>query len=449
MKQSIFRRRAKQISQSARNRHSMFGIRSGKESRNLFGILLAAFLFLLIGLAYKIAILQTVSMLVLATGIWAGRDAIGRVNMVFVLGLLYIASATVSAFLVSTGEGMYRTAQFCIVAGGLTGIYLYSWHLGEEHALRALKLIAIVSVAIFAHLIIYHLSIGKYQTWKYLSDTKTVISLTVFLCFALQDEIRRRVPFPIVMAVLVWLIAASAERKAFLLFVIAAAFSTLTWRAKIFLFGGGILLILLAASTGWDNGYLANRFQAAPIDVTTVSDRYFSTFQNIGDYSDLVREFVNRNAWQLFKDNPFLGVGATGYRAWAFEVFGATDFAMNVHGEVHRVPAEGGIVGIVIAIAYLAATIWRAFHFAFLRPERTGTALERTPLLLCLYVMSYAYAEAIDTGMLVLIGVNSVVAARLPAPSLGNLMQRRLRRSGRRTTRRNTRGAGKRDPLPN
>lgn len=398
----------------------------------LFEVYLGAFLLLIIALCYKMFALGIVSLAVLSLGVWTARENLRHFNILLLISLLYIADATVTAFLVSSREGLLRSVQFAFIAGGLMGVFAHSWNLRHDQLQRAIKWVALISAAIFVHLIMYHMYIGRYNTWKYLSDTKTVISLMVFLCFALKDWTSRRIPFAVVMVVLPALVIMSAERKALLLFAVAAAFSTLKWSTKVAVLVLAPLTLLFVAISGLDGGFLQQKFEASSASFDNVSDRYFMTVESIGSRSDVIREFVNRNAWRLFLENPWLGVGATGYKEWALHTYGAYQgLAMNVHGEVNRVPAEGGILGIVIGCAYLMLVLWRTAYFAFFREGRTGSSLERAPFLLLLYVACYAYAEAIDTAMLILIGLTGVVAARLPSPSFGEMIQIRYRSSRR------------------
>jgi hypothetical protein len=394
----------------------------------IFELYLAAFLLLIVALCYKLVAGGLLALAILGTGAWVGRAHLKKINAILILALLYIADATVTAFLVSMSEGALRTFQFILVASGLVGLYSYSWTLDRAQIERALKWIGFLTVAILLHVIVHHMIIGRFTIWKYLADTKMIISMAVFMCFVLRDRVSRYLPFPLAMVILFVLVWASAERKALLLFFAAAASSNFNLKAKAAVVAGGACLLGLVAVSGIDNGFVAREVQDVATSYEDASDRFFMTVENIGDQSDMIREFVNRNAWRLFEENPWVGLGATGYWSWAHEVFGnEDDKGMNVHGEIHRVPVEGGVVGIVIACAYLIGMGWRTAHFAFLRRGRTGASLEHAPFLLFLYVLCYAYAEALDTALLILIGMCGVVAARLPSPSSRDLVGRRVR----------------------
>jgi len=397
--------------------------------RNRIGwdqIYLGTSVLLLVALCYKLAVLWTLAFLILAAGCWTGRRYLTKVNFALIIALLYVADATTTAFLVSTQAGVYRTAQFVLISASLVGIFAHSCKMQPADCLRVLKIFAVVSCLIFSHLIIYHVLSGRYITWKYLADTKIIISLTVFLCFSLKDQLTKRVPFLAILAILTLLIIMSAERKALLLLAVLLLFSNLPVYYRIAIFLVAPLILIIVAVLGIDGGYLYSKFQASSENYAELSDRYFMTVHNIGDLSNIIREFTNRQAWQLFEDNPWFGIGATGYWEWANAMYGrGNGLAMNVHGEVHRIPAEGGIVGMIIAATYIAVIGWRTGHFAFLRASRSGSSLERTPLYMLLYVMCYAYAEAIDSAMLVLIGLAGVVSARLPPATIDTFVRRR------------------------
>lgn len=427
---ATFGRRARDAVTGERRRSS-FAPHGWRKRLGWYHVYLAAMISLIVALCYKMTGIGTLAMLVLATGVWVGRQNLTKVNLGLIVALLYVADATTTAFLVSFQAGVYRSAQFFVIGACLVGVFAYSYRLRSEDATRMLKIVGVACCVIFAHLIIYHFIQGRYITWKYLYDTKVIISLTVFIAFALKDQLTRYVPFPVIIMVLSTLVIMSAERKALLLLVMLLLFANIGISRKVSIFGGGAVVLMLVAVLGLDGGYLYSKLQASSANYREVSDRYFTTVHNIGDYSDIIRDFTNRKAWQLFEENPWFGIGATGYWEWANATYGRTSgLAMNVHGEVHRIPAEGGIVGMIIVATYLIVVGWRTGHFAFLRRQRDNSSLERAPFYMFLYVICYAYAEALDSAILLLIGLAGAVSARLPAPTLDVFVQR-TRHTGR------------------
>ncbi|MEZ5656438.1 MAG: O-antigen ligase family protein [Sphingobium sp.] len=415
--------------------------RGGRPSENgLYEILfVGALAVFLISVCFKLFSLGVATFLIFSLGLILFRENIYLVNATLILTILYIADSTVTSFMVSNSEGVKRTIQFVIIASGLIGIFLYSFRMAPQAVTRLLLVIGTVSVAIFAISIFYHLSNGRYLIWKDLYDTKFVYSLLAFILFSLKDYFERKnVPFIAMMLVLFLLIGASGERKALLLFVVIAAVSTLTLRKKIIAAASLAAIACAIYVTGIDGGFIDKKMDATFAKHDELPSRYFFTVSNIGQQSDVIRSFVNENANRLFSENPIFGMGATGYQDWSRHRFGAgTDLAMGVHGEIHRVPVEGGLVGIFIALGYLAFAAFRTIGFAFFAGDGPRTSLQSAPFYLLLYVISFASFEATNTVMLVLIGLLGVVAARLPTPGMRdylrssrakNMVRSRLRR---------------------
>jgi hypothetical protein len=152
------------------------------------------------------------------------------------------------------------------------------------------------------------------------------------------------------------------------------------------------------------------------MDETSHADtpsRYFLTRQGIGDQSDEIRTFVNRNARRLFMQNPVFGLGATGYSHWARKTYGYTGLSMNVHGEINRVPVEGGILGIVVGLLYFYFLMMKTVRYNFNGWSFRTTSRQRTTLYLAMFMLTYLYSEALDTTMLMLILLVGFVSAGL------------------------------------
>ncbi|WP_242153111.1 O-antigen ligase family protein [Sphingomonas sp. BAUL-RG-20F-R05-02] len=382
------------------------------------GAILAALGLLVVSLCYKLFSLGVVVMLALGVGLWAFRASWRRIDPVFVLATLYVADATVTAFMVSRSAGVARTVQFAITAFALLGLYAYAQAARRVDAAFLLKGVGIVSAAIALHLIVWHLLHHHYVTWKYLSDTKLILSLALIPLFGLEDWIKdkARILFPAALLLAFIVILLSGERKALMLFCILFALCRMPLAVKLGMAG------VIALTTGLilldDSGYIHRQLLSASHDYSAASTRYFFTVQSIGDQSDMIREFVNRNARRLFADHPLFGLGATGYWTWAIGTYGPTGLAMNVHGEYHRVPVEGGVFGIAIAIGFLGLALWRAIRHALRQGGLAAPSLDRVPLYCVALLLSYCYAEAVDTAMLLLIGAVGAIVGALPvAPS--------------------------------
>jgi len=369
---------------------------------------------LVLSLCYKIAALGVIVMLALGVAIWTCRASFRRFDSVFVLALAYIADATVTSFMVSYPAGVARTVQFCIIVIALIGLYAYAQSAKRADAEVLLKGMGVLCALVTAHLVGWHVLHHHLVTWKYLSDTKLILSLALMPLFGLEDWITRkgRYLFPGLVLLAFAIVLLSGERKALILFCALFALCRFPLGAKLGL--AGMIGAVAASALLLDDGYIHRELASAGRDYSHTPTRYFFTVQSIYDQSDMVREFVNRNAWTLFTHHPAFGVGATGYWAWAAATYGPTGFAMNVHGEVHRIPAEGGVFGIAIVAGFFGLALWRALRHLANTGGFAAASLDRMPLYGIILLLSYCYAEAVDTAMLLLIGGVGVIVGTLP-----------------------------------
>ncbi|MFT4053530.1 MAG: O-antigen ligase family protein [Novosphingobium sp.] len=325
-----------------------------------------------------------------------------------VLGIAYTALATVSAFFVSSSAGIERSAQFglvlasaIVIAGLLHGLSPAAMH-------RFRIRFTMINIAVLFHVIIFHIMTKHPVTWKYLFDTKFVFSAIVVIVFLFEDRIRRD-------GVAIWfgalastaaLVLMSGERKAYVLLIAIFLLSRASLMSKALTLAVAVVLTL-GFVTAMPQSYVARQLSSETKDLSRLSNRFFFTVDGIGRRSDYIRTFVNRNADLLFKEHPVLGTGATGYARWANEKYGSLrasrGLSMNVHGERHRVPAENGIVGIAVVLAFLAATVAAAVRFLWQRGGFKASSLARFPLYMTALLVSYIYGEAMDTTMLLLI----------------------------------------------
>lgn len=356
-------------------------------------------------------------MILLGSAIWVYRSGFRRLDLVFLLGLAYVADATVTSFLVSSSVGIGRTIQFLIIALALGGLYAFAQTAKRADGEAILKAVGILCAIVLAHLIIWHVLHHHPVTWKYLSDTKLILSVSLIPFFGLEDRIKARgsYVFPIALLAIFAIILLSGERKALMLFCALFALSRFSLAAKFWLVAAIAAVAGIALMT--DGGYIHRQLLSVSHDYSQTPTRYFFSVQSIYDQSDIIREFVNRNAWHLFRQHSPLGLGATGYWAWAMETYGKSNgLAMNVHGEMDRVPVEGGVVGIVIAVTFLGLALWRAVRHIANNGGLNAAAPDRAPLYCVVLLLCYCYSEAVDTAMLVIIGGVGVIVGNLPLP---------------------------------
>jgi hypothetical protein len=341
---------------------------------------------------------------------------------------LYLASATITAFMVDFNEGVFRTFGFLLVV--LSGIVLAD-HFASMTAERGRRVIAefgLVVAAVYLHVIFYHVSIDRLSSWKWLFDTKTVISVALVLIFHWEDGIKRRFPglwLPMLSCFAVFTLM-SGERKAYILLAVLFLLSRASWVSKALvpmLAATAIGLYVASAPTGdYVSRQISTLFGAE--ENLQLADYY--AVEDIQYRSDLIRDFVNINAHNLFLEHPILGVGATGYKDWAEATFGSfhesRGLSMNVHGEINRVPVEGGLVGIVIGLAYLVLVCRHILRHAV--RTRLRTSANRTPVYVLGFVLIFGATEAMDTSMLMLIFLFAFYASNIGAWKRNSALRR-------------------------
>ena len=284
---------------------------------------------LLLALLYKLTALMLILMvLISALGILTKSTGTYVFRPLSLFAILYVYLAMGTAFLTSWNDGLYRNAQFLLVLFAALGASKFLFWADQARLKRLIERFAICSVVVFIHLIVYHLYSGNFVTWKYLYDTKTIISICIVLLFLNEDMITKRLAYGgwlLCMATSAMLVLMSGERKAYLLFVVLFAFSRTPAIFKGILgAAAGLALMIFAISAG-PGDYVVRQLNSAFESERQMHISEFYSIEDVADHSDLIREFVNRNARQMFLDNPVFGVGADGYKAWSRQMFGSLD----------------------------------------------------------------------------------------------------------------------------
>ncbi|PTQ13135.1 hypothetical protein CLG96_03115 [Sphingomonas oleivorans] len=377
-----------------------------------------ALLFLLC-LIYKLAAVGAVILAgIIAVGMLLPRKSF-FLTPPGIFGILYVALMTLTAFMVSASEGAYRTIQFLLVLGSTIVVANYFARISSQRVRLFTTKLLIIGIAVFVHVIYYHLSTGRYFTWKYLYDAKFCFSLCVLLFFIKEDEIKGRLGPALwagAIGLLTVLILISGERKAYLLLALLFLLSNASLLTKLLVLVIGSATLGSYVSLAPEGDYVARQILTLTQSTPELRTSEFFAITNLADYSDLIREFVNRQANELFHQHPIFGMGATGYQHWARNAYGDLPggFAMNVHGETHRLPVENGLVGIAIVLTYaltLALNIWNYLR----RVGGFGTAsTAKTPLYIFGFMLLYLTAEAADTLMFSLIMLFGFYVSSLP-----------------------------------
>lgn len=348
-------------------------------------------------------------------------------------GIAYVAMCTVTAFFVDKLEGAERTVQGMITVGATASLARYILQLTPEQRTRFARAFTVLNLIILAHVLVFHLAHGHIVTWKYLRDTKFVFAVIVALLFFWEDDIKARsmALWAALFPGCVLIVLMSGERKAYATLVACYLLSRARWATLLTIGATGIAAAALYTAA-LPNSYVTRQLESPFIDSNTdqIPTRYFFSVSALADHSDLIRTFVNRNAQQLFRQHPVWGLGSTGYTHWAQKTYGpiyiSGGLSMNVHGERNRVPVEGGLVGIGVALSFLTLCALRLGLYWRANGGPDASSRIRGPAYLYTLMFFYIYTEALDTTMLILIATVGFMAGSLHfAENRGALRGRR------------------------
>ncbi len=320
------------------------------------------------------------------------------------VGTVYLLLSTSTAFYYSFGVGLYRTIQFVVMlaAGLLAANYVT---VRPDAADRLVRLITLLTVLVAVHVVVFHIATGRLVTWKYLFDTKTIFSLGVVLLFYYEDQLRRllsTIGWYLVVSGFGVLVLLSGERKAYLVLLVIFLLSKASLAAKLAITLTISVVLLVYAQTAGPEDYVARQINSLFQTTENYDTSEFYSVEAIGSQSNLIRDFVNRMAHEQFVEHPVFGLGAGGYDDWAKRELagGPSGITLNVHGEVNRVPAEGGILGIVVGLCLLCLLTYAVLARVLVRARHRPSSADRLHLYFFVFVVAYAWYEAVDTLML-------------------------------------------------
>lgn len=370
-------------------------------------------LLYIFSLLYKIQALGILCLMVMTVcGLFLRTPKI-LANQIAFFSVLYILMSTVTAFMFDFNLGVYKSLQATFIIAGMLGWVKFWYSSSQKTKDRFVKHLIILVLLVFLHMVIYHVSIGIISPWKYLYNTKTTISLIVIIFFTMLTPLREKFGPTLTLltfVILSILVLLSGERKAYMLLALLFAVSIFPLRLKALitlLSLSAIILFVMIAPEGnnikrqLESSIGLSQQTAARFDHYRHED--LKTLPNLNDYSDLTREYVNTNTWNLFKQNPIFGLGAGGYQNWANMTFGNEYYRgvrMNVHGEINRIPAESGIVGILIG-----GYCFMLFFLTTLKLDVTKRAFSQDsrltlPTNFLIFVASNSMFEALDSVMM-------------------------------------------------
>lgn len=347
----------------------------------------------------------------------------------------YVFLATVTAFYYDPSAGTYRSIQFiCLLAAGIA-FSNYMSNYWSERSLAFLRSMSVVCILVLLHMIVYHMAIGRYVTWKYLFDTKTVLTILPVIIFGQEDAIRTKFGLGTWSAVLLALASCvflSGERKAYLLLALLFFLSRTSPLAKAAVTLAVLSGLAFYVAQASPDDYLRRQVTSVFTEDRELHISEFYLIDSIGDQSDIIRDFVGRMASAQFAEHRWLGLGAGGYAFWSENEFGSFEesggLSMNVHGEVNRIPVESGYLGIALALALLAGIGRAIARDISMKGGWASNSSDRLAGYFLIALLTYTWYEALDTFMLSMIIVCGLEVARI---DMDNFERRRAQRYSR------------------
>jgi hypothetical protein len=261
---------------------------------------------------------------------------------------------------------------------------------------------AIFLVATIAITILFHISIHRYVTWKYLGDTKNAFALLPFVLVAFltgKSPAARRYGLLAVLVATV-LILMSGERKGYIMLALALPFvlnlrNPLTYLAPLVLVAAVPALEMLDST-----GYIQRQIETLVHFGGDSAPKTFSTMQ---------REWTANYVKSIIPHHPLIGVGTNGYAPIVQDEYrtaflnrsGIINPGLGIHGEPTRIMVENGAVGV---LAVLSLIVYAMLNLTRTWVGQAGRFRSPREKLLAAFLMGtfliHMAAEAWDTTMI-------------------------------------------------
>jgi hypothetical protein len=290
------------------------------------------------------------------------------------LGLLlcgvFFTVQAVSASMLGPGNFLREGIQAGVVL--IFGLHFYN-SLTAEQLRRLLPLFTAILFAIMLYNIGWHLQNGYYTGWKRLDTPKmTFLFLPVLLTYFAMKH--REAPsvgarlalflFPAMLPILML----SGERKALLFYLICCLVYVLKTRMLIRPTGMFAIFTIALATVAslpllLEIPYVARQIDSMLAPFSTAEVRFYSSGEYLAEsLSNAQRAFATRLGWQMFLDNPLVGVGTSGYQRIVTEQFAYLPPILfkSIHSEFLRTLVENGLLGFLAFALPLARTLYFA-----------------------------------------------------------------------------------------
>jgi hypothetical protein len=336
------------------------------------------------------------------------RELPMRLPLGLVLCGLFFTVQAASASMLGPGNFLREGIQAGVVL--VFGAYLYN-SLTAEQLRRLLPLFTAILLVVMLYNILWHMGHGYYTGWKRL-DAPKMTFLFLPMLFTYYAIKHREAPGPgtrlaaFMLSTMLPILLLSGERKALLFYLICCFVYAL--QARMLIRPIGMLAIFTAAffavvslSSLFEIPYVAKQVDSMLAPFSTAEIRFDSRGQYISEsLSNAQRVFATRVGWEMFWDNPLIGVGTNAYYKIVAEQFAHLPpiLIMGIHSEFLRTLVENGLLGFLA----FALPLVRTLHFAIFFGSRGLGEAERCGCLLFLAaVMILLGVESAGTKLMV------------------------------------------------
>ncbi len=150
----------------------------------LYGVIEYSILALYLALLYKqVAVVALLLLILSGCGVLVRRARSYVVTPIAVVAIEYVFFAMGTAFLVGFNQGVYRTAQFVLVFFDIAATKFFDWA-DQERKEKFLRNFTILTLLVFAHLVLYHLGTGRSRLGSICSIQRQLFQSVLFCCFS-------------------------------------------------------------------------------------------------------------------------------------------------------------------------------------------------------------------------------------------------------------------------
>jgi hypothetical protein len=331
-----------------------------------------------------------------------------RLSAMMLLTIIaYYLLYSLSALFVQLSMGITKITQIFLVFSFLFVAFGYYRTRSTD---RVLIIAATLMLLVLCVNVGWHVARGQYVGWKQLNEPKTIFTLMPLLLILLFTRFgdRWKQPLPLLAVTAAGLIIfLSGERKAYIFAVVALVVwsgPAKIWRYAI-VAALAVPLLWVAASAD-RTGYLHRQLATLQEPTSETNLRDVSVAQLLDErrpttLSNAEREYTNRVARSMWKQEPLLGIGTN-----AFELAIKDDlsvpalFRMGIHGGFYRALYENGIFGLALYISLWVVAL--ACLFVTWQSERGSgdSPLRKIKLLAVIMLLIYVSFES-DKGLTV------------------------------------------------